>query len=429
MPLTFFSEQDQQAILVAHNHAKPRTKTIPLVDRNAQTGWPLLQVSLFTPSVADTQRYEHALGGGKCHYFYIGAFNFASMIAKVPGKMTVTGNYEAPKDVNDLKIDNVAMFLEKFSVHHHVLGLKITSESGAYGKTLDVICPEGNPDKLRQGLDYSFSFAMRSGAKMTSIGAWKDSPSLSKEEIQDGINEEVAIFSGGQIFVDLGEFLEQKVKDPELKEYFKTIFKVDEFVALQQDNEEFKPSEPTSLLSVSERAISDELSELQAEKTFIRSPLSNLYSKVNLMRIYGESLSDKDTKISAAVVTLANKLSEELDAFNKQVLKAKPDKLDVEQFQSRFKTLLHSNDKIMGEHRDIWKPIVVNILFSLITLGFGLLGIGIKAGISVYRHYQYGDTLNLSKVLLFSQTGRETHIGSVEKEIDAIDDTLFSLPN
>lgn len=98
MPVNFLSESSQERVLNEANESKKRYEKIPLVPRNANSGWPLLQVSLFSPNSENSNQYEHALGGGKCHYFHIGAFNIACLLAKLPGKMNIIGNYNEKRE-------------------------------------------------------------------------------------------------------------------------------------------------------------------------------------------------------------------------------------------------------------------------------------------------------------------------------------------
>lgn len=239
MPIKFLPETAQKNVVLNYNESKTKFEKIPLVPRNAATGWPLFQVSLFSP--LNDQKYGLVLGGGKCHYFHIGAFNLASLLTKIPGAMEIEGNYQEKKDRVQLKADNVAMFLETFAVEHRSLGIKIDSKAGRYGKVLSIKCPEGDPIKLAEALEAVFSFCVKKKSGLIDIGtSWGEEQDtiFTEEQIRSGINENTAIFSEGQIFVDLGKFLQQAVADEDLEGYFKGVFKVDEFCALTNVSEE-----------------------------------------------------------------------------------------------------------------------------------------------------------------------------------------------
>ncbi|STY83185.1 Uncharacterised protein [Legionella quateirensis] len=238
MPVRFLSENAQAMLLDGHNQGKKRHDQIPLIHRNSITGWPLLQVSLFSPSTKDTQIYEHALGGGKCHYFYIGAFNLACALAKIPGPMEITAGYGLTATREQLTTENVGLFLERFIIKHKVINTTIASDSGAYGKTLTVECPEGESSKLQFALTDLFRFAVKKGSVISDIGGWKDSPGYSESDLRKNINDEVAVFAEGQIFVDLGDLLEREVKDVDILDFFKHLFKVNEFLAFKEQNPE-----------------------------------------------------------------------------------------------------------------------------------------------------------------------------------------------
>ncbi|WP_131793423.1 hypothetical protein [Legionella brunensis] len=375
-----------------------------------------MQVSLFTPSTTEIHKYEHALGGGKCHYFHIGAFNLASLLAKIPGKMTVSASYGQKREREHLKADNIGMFLDSFKVQHHLLGITITSESGAYGKVLSVTCPEGDASNLERPLWDVFSFAVKPKSGLSDIGGWKESPGHTEDEIKAGIREDVAVFSGGQIFIDLGEFLDKEVKDPQIKDFFKTIFKVDEFIALKEENKEFKPKAPPEQTTKSspEQATTESHENLKSPASF-----NNLYLKIKFMQDFGETLSHVDKPKGDAVTKLAEELKQKVDEFSKQISQEPPSPEDIKRFQADFKKLLHSQDNIMKEHREILKPIVANILFSLLTLGIGLLAISIKAGVGAVRAYQDDRKIAASDILFFAQTKREQAIDTIEKDIES----------
>lgn len=418
MSITVFFEEEQNSYLNEYNKDKKRFERIPLITRNYETGWPLLQVSLFTPTVSEIPMYEHALGGGKCHYFYIGAFNFACLLAKIPGKMEILGSYGHKAEPEHLKVDNVGMFLDGFVFHHKAIGIKISSESGAYGKTLTVECPEGDSSKLREALDDSFSFALKKGAQMSAVGGWRDSPALSASAIKDSLDDDVAVFSNGQIFVDLGQLIDRVVKDPEIKEYLATVFRVNEFLDLKNKNSEFKPSAPLVERDVTVPENIQKESE-DVHKIEVNPMLVSLYFKIKIMRDYGDTLSKKDKKKGESVIKLADKLKEKVDCFNETVSQRKPDNNEVTLFQSEFKRLLHSQDEQMKEHREIWKPIVANILISLTI--FGLLAIGVRAGINVINALRKNEEVELSDVLFFAKTKSVRKADAIEKEVDSID--------
>ncbi|HGU7315425.1 TPA: hypothetical protein ACNBB3_000930 [Legionella pneumophila] len=404
-PVTFLSEASQEYILSSYNEQKKGNDKIPTVPRNSKTGWPLLQLSMLSPSISinQTQKYEHVLGGGKCHYFLIGAFNFASLLAKVPGKMTVTGNNGKQLTREQIKADNVGLFLNEFEIRHHALGITISSGSGAYGKKLSVQSPAGS-DELYKALfiKVPFEFAVKRGSGLSAIGNWKDSPGHTAKQIQEGINDDVAVFSEGQIFVDLGEFLDREIQNPELKEMLKTAFQVDEFLKLKIEHKEQEPLSPPPIIS--------EIVEV------ISTSFDNLYRKIKIMRDYGETLvSETDKK---TVAQLSSDLANKLDNIKIKISQGKLETDEIELFQAQFKTLLHSKDKLMITHEALWKPILANIALGIFTLGFGFLAIGIKAGIALVNAYQKDEKVSASDILFFTQSKAQSAIASMEKEVD-----------
>lgn len=242
MPIHPFSEEEQAPILNRYNEMMREGDKIQGFLRNYNSGWPLLQVSLFSMAIGTTDpiKYEHVLGGGNCHFFHIGAFNLASLLTKIPGNMDITTPYPKNPKRELVKADNVLLFLKAYSIHHKKFGIKISSKSNAYGKILSVELPMGNSKKLCDELADSLSFALKKRLSIKAIGGM-DNPGYTQKQIEEAINPEVAVFINGQIFIDLGIFLEQQVKDKEVIELFKHLFKVDEFSALKKEYAEFKP--------------------------------------------------------------------------------------------------------------------------------------------------------------------------------------------
>ena len=458
MSVRFLSENSQKTLLERHNEGKKRFEKIPLIQRNLLTGWPLLQVSLFSPSTNDTQIYEHALGGGKCHFFYIGAFNLACALAKIPGPMEITAGYGQTATREQLTADNVGLFLNSFSIKHQAINTTIASDSGAYGKTLTVTCSEGDSSKLQHALYDVFMFAVKKGSAITDIGAWKDIPGYTESDIREKINDDVAVFAEGQIFVDLGEFLEQQVKDKDITDFFKQLFKVDEFLALKKQHlalENLSPEVQVDDVVEPKLAIPDlkpipsivqgeEVNESQRSHHDLAAHhlgvstqhdvrkkeeiafddlkltnihLKNIYFQIKIMRDYGISLTSNDLDKGKEVESLANALETKLDDFYKKSLDKKPDEQELLKFKADFKRLLNSKNDLMREHREIWKPIVANILISI--TGIGLLALAGYALYQAAKSLNKNEEITVNKLMFFGQTESEKKVEGVEQAIES----------
>src|SRR3990167_2220286 len=238
-PIVFYSAEEQQPVLTVYNQQYPGTgkaigKAIPIVPRNFNSGWPLLQVSLYSPvGEGEALKYECVLGGGDCHYFLIGAFSLACLLTSIPGKKEMfVGDRVIPPEQWHLGV--VEQFLYEFSFCHPGLGIKIISKGGGgYGKTLQVTVPSSGGEALMPKLTSVFSFAVPRG-EITDIPGWPHDLQYTPVQISQAINPDVAIFHSGQIFVDLGLLLD-KVGDTELKELFERIFNVAGFLALRDE--------------------------------------------------------------------------------------------------------------------------------------------------------------------------------------------------
>lgn len=401
MPIIPISEDKQKKTLEEYNSTQKKSyEKIPLVQRNIHTGWPLLQVSMLSvvQDVDLSIKYEQALGGGKCHYFYIGAFNFAHLLTKIPGLMNITIGQGKQVEREQVKADNVGIFLESFRVHHKNIDMKISSHSGPYGKILEAHIPVGNDidetTKLsfifKEALEHPLRFALKPKSGFHTVGTWKDAPNKTETQIRANINEEVATFSNGQIFIDFGAFLATKVKNEQITEYFKSIFKVEKYLELKAINSDLQPKAPPM-------------------------NLSDLYSKIINMKEYGVSLLAVDNLKGHAAVHLADQLEKTAKSYSESLQHS--DK-NLEQFKTEFKKLLHSQDDLMKTHRELWKPISANILLAL--TGLGLLAIVVKTCVAWADNASNNKPFSFNNALFFAKTNRELKNEAIEESIELI---------
>jgi hypothetical protein len=438
-PVTFCSEEAQATRIETYNQGKSREDRIPLVPRNLKTGWPLLQVSLFTPTLSDTQKYERAIGGGTCHSFYIVAFNFACLLARLPGIVTVKGNSDTIMDPKKLKGGNAGLFLDGYYVQFKHLGITINSEKGPYGKLLEIKTqsPQSGEALTKALGDELFGFKPQKAIYATAD--WHDTPPLSESDINNRLDLEVAVFANGQIFVDLGMFLDKCVKNDEIKELLETIFKVKEFQTLQMESaaeytsvnmttpkdkkdqhedSDLSPSsvDPTEYPDTSSLVLPGDKMRIQSNDTNKPTTIKSLFLKIKLMKDYGSTLSKIDERKGNAVILLAEQLENKASIF-KRLLQQKP--IDPEKFaafKEEFKTLLHSKDELMMEHREKWKPIVANILICF--TGIGLLALSIKAGANIISSLYLGRPITLNDSLFFATTKSQNALAEVEKSFN-----------
>ncbi|MBA3536311.1 MAG: hypothetical protein H0T84_06865 [Tatlockia sp.] len=245
MSITVIEEDEQSTHLDTYNQGKAAREKIPLVIRNFNSGWPLLQVSLFSPK-PDTNPMEYmpVLGGGNCHVVDVAALTLGELLTRIPGKIVVTtGATELKKE--DINPNKILKFLKGFKIEHSALKIVIQSNSGPYGKMLTVNFPKGTGDgeKLRNALWNSYAFAFENGKCIGDFGKYENEESYTTQQFQNALNKEMAIFSNGQVFIDLGELLDKHVKDDKIKEYLQAIFKVDDFLELKKLNAKVAPQE------------------------------------------------------------------------------------------------------------------------------------------------------------------------------------------
>jgi TPR repeat protein len=157
-----------------------------------------------------------------------------------------------------------------------------------------------------------------------------------------------------------------------------------------------------------------DLSELQDEiikdlKT--NNPeLNKLYQQIGSMFAYGIEIGDdKGDMLKAHVRALTSKL----DLFLIQSCEEAPSKEKEDQFKEEFISLLRSKDKEMEQHREVWKPIVVNILIALSGVGFLALIAKVSGhAISCHLHEKH---FSLNNACFFAKTKSQKQIKTIER--------------
>lgn len=432
MSIIYLSENSQASILSTYNAEKTKFEKIPLVPRNLKSGWPLLQVSFFSvvPNSSNPIKYEPALGGGKCHVFYVGAFCLAGLLSKVPGKVMLNDKVIPEEDKYSLSLSNVEGVLDEFTFKHVHSGIEIIQGSGGYGKTLEVKIPEGDSVKLRRELSDTFDYALKNGRGLRSFGNYQNNIRYTEEEIKNRLKTEAAIFQSGQVYIDLGMFLEEIVKDNEITDLFKQMFKVDEFleIAAQQDiKQEIIPvvehitlvqDIKQDMIPVVEQITSSPKANIESIKVNLSIELQKTLSQIDAMRSFGDQLKNKDFEKGTAVIQLANQLETKIKGYYVARLE---DGLfyenDIKKLNSEFIQLLHEQDEKMSAHRESWKPIFLNVFIGLTVIG--ALAIAIKTILHVADAYKNNEKISMNKALFFATTQSEKQIESIEKSFQS----------
>ena len=198
--------------------------------RNAKSGWPLIQVSFFTPNEQDKNiTYTNVLAGEKCHFFYIGAFSFAVLLTKLPGKCVIKGNDGQEFSARQCRLENVNNFLHDFYIRHVATQIQVRQLSNAYGKLLEIKMPSDQQNIMSKAFGKIFEFAVNKSLYISKMDDWKNERHYSEALINAELNHNAAVFYNGQIFVDLGVFLREMVKSEEIYADLAGMFKVNEF--------------------------------------------------------------------------------------------------------------------------------------------------------------------------------------------------------
>ena len=423
MPVRFIEEEKQAEQISSYNEGKPGYQKIPLVARNLNSGWPLLQVSLLTAVAASSEtKYEPVLGGGKCHYFNTVQFMLASLIAKVPGKvvMTASGMYTAAAPVSRDKINanNIELFLSEFNFSH-ACGISLSSEHGAYGVKSKACLNGSENSELLHIINDANYFAFMSGKRpIADFGTYgTDGAKYTTDEINDVLNHDVAIFKDGQIFVDLGRLLDNEKNGEELKDFFNNLFKVDEFkgfsfkVAQKEQNTSLALGSHVEKITTQTNLAKILSNFNQLAATGNNSNLTKFFISIAALNNYGDEIGAATPK-GFAIKTLATELTSKVINFYLEAQNSKPTKKEIIKFNNEFIRLLHSQDSIMKRHRNIYKPIILNILLA--AVGVGLILIPLKALANLIYSKIKHEEVTLNGSLFFAKTKTSEKIDAVE---------------
>jgi len=351
---------EEQPWVETYNQGKRATEVIPLVLRNKETGWPLLQISLFNPpyTLPNTSeiKYDHVLGGGKCHEINMGMFSLATLLTKIPGKKELSTKKAYRFDPVAFKegyfnVDHIGDFLSGYILTHKHIGMTVKHEIGGYGSvdTLDVLNHDAlsaeDVDKFNAKMMDCLSFASSKGIGLSTTGTWHSS-GYTLEQLQQCLNKEVTTFTDGQIMIDFGKFLAHSKLSETAVNYFAEIFKVDQVLELM----------PKQEVTAIKRELPQEL----------KGAIDSMFN-------YADKLQSEPEK-SQATKDLATELQTRINHFFAQGPEVSLTSGDFDQLLKECETLLHSNDALF-----VSKP-SYKIVLNNIAIAFNQVGDAFKSG-------------------------------------------------
>jgi hypothetical protein len=361
MPVTFIPKDSQIESLAQYNKDKKRFEQIPNFPRNEHSGWPLLQVSLYSPDFSGGNlKYSPALAGGKCHYVYLGAFFLAKMLTELPGKV------EAPEQFSG---ENIGSFLDRFKVHHKTYGIGITQTSGPYGKMLNVLLPVETKLKntFSSHLGQTFSYALKK-VNLHDVGNWHET-SYTKEQIESSIDTDVAIFRDGQIYIDFGAFLDKAIKDDEIKDYFSNIFQVEAFNSLEMTAPKIQATPIDDLATVT---IQNDHEVKSTKNTMLTPNQQRFYQHLGQLKEKARDLEQRGfSKEAKSAEGLANTLELAANDLVKQ-----PSNENYLEFTRIANDAIEKEKPLLAKHRG-WKQVLGNTALAIVGFGFGYLAVGL----------------------------------------------------
>ena len=221
---------EDQEFIKESNKTLSKYEKIPLLPRNSETSWPLLQISYFGQTAEG--KYELATGGGKCHNFNMPFYFLARLLEKTFIRFKTNtldrlfrsigaGTYELDGSPQ-IKIGNT---------YDQCAGYNI---DGIYINDMENPKDElGNKlHNIQNLIQTTRDNRIHRPDRIFFIGEYEDKVAYTKEQLQKAIKRpELAIFiagqNEGQIYVDLGELFENI--DKGVFEFFENIFQVKAF--------------------------------------------------------------------------------------------------------------------------------------------------------------------------------------------------------
>jgi hypothetical protein len=155
------------------------------------------------------------------------------------------------------------------------------------------------------------------------------------------------------------------------------------------------------------------LLELNKTNPELVNQITTLINSIEIMQQHGESLSEKDRDSGQTAVDLATQLKKRLFYFlntNQETLSQPQDaaySVHLNGFKEEFSLHLHSQDDKLSKHRALWKPIMMNILAAIGTLG---VAVGIKLLIS-----KFGKEGRAT--FFYDNTDRMNHVEKVDEAL------------
>lgn len=213
---------EQQLSIKKHNETLEKSAQIPLVPRNQQTGWPLLQAGML--ALID-EKYQPVLGGGKCHDLSLGHYFFALLLKEVKLINVTT-------DIQDNLQKQISRKEGAFLVALQGLGIKVSVTKEHYGNQSHVEIPGATAEEIKIFNKALIKLPNTAAPNICFFhqGTGKgNQPEYSQVEILKILETTATVFLDGLFYIDLGEFLKTTKLNDELLATFKNIFQVDAF--------------------------------------------------------------------------------------------------------------------------------------------------------------------------------------------------------
>jgi|GEM_PF-3929382 hypothetical protein len=210
----------------------PEKLTAPQVFRNQETGWPLIQIGFLDFDA--NHGFTQSLGGGDCHEMNLPLYGLALLLAEADKRLKIKDHSGGKMSLDEFK--DLAKANSGYSIDSTKLGIKIISGHNKNGQTSKITLSEGIAEDIDQFIYEICRFpdSFKKFVKFAPIGTsmLKEqfiSPDKLLERIQ---SKDSTVLFEGQLYVDLGQFLDKLSANNDVKEHFRAIFKVDEYQEL-----------------------------------------------------------------------------------------------------------------------------------------------------------------------------------------------------
>lgn len=245
MDFDLITPAEQARELDQHNQHIASRRQIPNVLRNRHTGWPMLQVSLFElrgyAPVTREAMYGPTIQGDKYKFLHMAAHSLAELLSS-RGDLThsIPANLQhcVTRPTNSFD----SFFMRRFKTNYAHDTITINEEPAGYGTRKLTVSIQGVCDDAIREFETQLADlpeqVLQGAHGICSFSESQTPIVFSEGNIIEALDDSLATFYQGQIYVDLGVFLDTYVQTKEIRDAFELAFQVEAYNRLPEPGTE-----------------------------------------------------------------------------------------------------------------------------------------------------------------------------------------------